>query len=157
MHRADFILVLAPLCLSAVEVDPNGETRQAFMPAWDDEEQSTFNKDLPEKFMCDACRGIAFAFTSSFVKRESEVSNGGTLPESEFYHEIETTCEERLEGKFGVKARNKDPRDKVFSGPGLAAYDLPDAQFGGLYWDRRIKKLCLEPVSYTHLTLPTKA
>merc|ERR1711907_216716 len=33
---------------------------------------------------------------------------------------------------------------KVFSGPGLKAYDLDDAQFGGLYWDRRIKKLCLE-------------
>merc|ERR1712100_888437 len=52
--------------------------------------------------------------------------------------------EKRLEGKYGIKARNKNARDKVFSGPGLKAYELEDAQFGGMYWDKRIKKLCLE-------------
>merc|ERR1719378_576953 len=138
------VLLLAPLCLSAVEVDADGETRKAYMPAWDDEEESTFNKDLPEKFKCDGCRGVAFMLTKSFAQREAEVSNGGELPESEFFHEIEATCDERLEGKFGVKARNANPHDKVFSGPGLKAYELDDAQFGGLYWDKRIKKLCRE-------------
>merc|ERR1719378_1626163 len=138
------VLLLAPLCLSAVEVDADGETRKAYMPAWDDEEESTFNKDLPEKFKCDGCRGVAHMLTKSFVQREAELTNGGALPESEFFHEIEATCDERLKGKFGVKARNKNPKDKVFSGPGLKAMDLDDAQFGGLYWDRRMNKMCLE-------------
>merc|ERR1719311_1256950 len=144
MKSTELLFLLVPLCLSAVEVDADGETRKAYMPAWDDEETSTFNKDLPEKFKCDGCRGVAFMLTKSFAQREAEVSNGGELPESEFYNEIEETCETRLEGKFGVKARNANPNDKVFSGPGLKAYELDDAQFGGMYWDKRIKKLCLE-------------
>merc|ERR1719197_1045582 len=140
-----FLLLLVPVLAASAAVDANGEAREAYMPAWDDEESSTFNKDLPEKMKCDGCRGVAFMLSQSFAKREAEIGTGDKpLPESEFYNEIEETCEKRLEGKYGIKARNKNARDKVFSGPGLKAYELEDAQFGGMYWDKRIKKLCLE-------------
>ena len=140
-----WLLLLAPVLSASVAVESSGEARQAFMPDWSDEESSPFNRDLPEHMKCDGCRGVAFMLSQSFAKREAEIGVGDKpLPESEFYHEIEETCERRLKGKYGVKARNQNARDKVFSGPGLKAYDLDDAQFGGLYWDRRIKKLCLE-------------
>merc|ERR1711871_206894 len=140
-----WLLLLVPVLSTTVTVEAEGKTRKAYMPDWNDEESSTFNKDLPEKFKCDGCRGVAFMLSQSFAKREAEIGVGSKpLPESEFYHEIEETCEVRLEGKYGVKARNQNSKDKVFSGPGLKAYDLEDAQFGGMYWDKRIKKLCLE-------------
>merc|ERR1719313_3012622 len=78
----------------------------AYMPAWDEEEESMANKDLPTKFRCDGCRGVAFQLASAFAQAEARISTtGAELPESEFFDAIENTCQKGLEGKCGVKAK----------------------------------------------------
>lgn len=138
-----------------VEIDPSeanaplkeGEAppRQVFVPAWTEDELSTYNTNIPEHYACDACKGIAFSFTNAFVTGEKHF-NQKELPESEFFDTIEQVCTKELQGKYGVKARHGNAMDKVFSGPGLAAHDLEDGQFGGDHWDKRMAKMCEELV-----------
>jgi len=143
--------VMRPTGQTAEELAAKGEApRKVFVPAFDEEESSTYNSNIAERYQCDACTGIAFTMTNAFVVAEK--LTGGTkgptaLPESEFFDIVEKACAKDLTGKYGIKSRHGNAWDKVFSGPGLhEAMELPDGQFGGSHWDRRMIKMCEEMV-----------
>jgi len=136
---------------SAEELAAEGKApTKVFVPAFDEEESSTYNTNIAAVYQCDACAGIAFSMSDAFIKAEK--LRGGTkgpkaLPESEFFDIVERVCGADLVGKYGIKSRHGNAWDKVFSGPGLTeALALPDGQFGGGHWDARMKKMCEELV-----------
>lgn len=142
--------MMRPTGQTAEEAAANGEApRKVFVPAFDEEESSTYNSNIAARYQCDACTGIAFTMTNAFVVAEKH--HGGSkgpkaLPESEFFDIVERVCAEELTGKYGIKSRHGNAWDKVFSGPGLEAMELPDGQFGGSHWDKRMIKMCEEMV-----------
>merc|ERR1712216_72632 len=142
VHQGDASGKLLPTGEAAEDVE--GDATQVFVPAFDEEESSTYNTNVPKKFQCDACTGIAFTLTNAFVTQERLLAKA--LPESEYYDLIEKVCNEEIVGQYGIKSRHGNAYDKVFSGPGLKAHDLPDGQFGGEHWDKRMTKLCEELV-----------
>merc|ERR1719506_3130877 len=119
--------VMRPTGQTAEELAAKGEApRKVFVPAFDEEESSTYNSNIAERYQCDACTGIAFTMTIAIVEK---------------------VCAKDLTGKYGIKSRHGNAWDKVFSGPGLhEAMELPDGQFGGSHWDRRMIKMCEEMV-----------